>query len=102
MGNSKFYDSLIKHKGRLQRKEENFEARTICTSYTHDRPINFFLAAGFEIEKEKKREIMEGAYEGITFYGYFDEVPYIEACLVCQLSEIEDAIEKLNDFERTL
>ena len=67
-----------------------------------DKPINFFLASGFTIVDEKRREIMEGAFDNITLLGYFEKDPYLEANLICQLSEVDEAIEKLKEFVRVI
>lgn len=77
-------------------------ARTVCISNVQDKPNNFFLASGFEVTDEKKREVMEGIFETIAIFGYFDKVPYIEAVLICQLADVDESIEKLKDFIRVI
>lgn len=94
--------SHIKHKGRLQKKEGTFQARTICTSVANDRPTGFFQASGFEINEEKKREVIVGATENVTLFGYYDEVPYIEGVIMCQLPDLEEAMEKLKELVKVI
>ena len=38
----------------------------------------------------------------ITLHGYFDKVPYIEGILNCQVSEIDQSIDKLKEFGRVI
>ena len=45
---------------------------------------------------------MEGAFDNITLLGYFEKDPYLEANLICQLSEVDEAIEKLKEFVRVI
>ncbi|OMJ80680.1 hypothetical protein SteCoe_19016 [Stentor coeruleus] len=93
---------IVKHKGRLQKRDGAIQARSICISIAVDRPVSFFLACGYEINEQKKRDVTLGTSDTISLCWYEDQGLYVEASIVCQQSEVDDAIEKLKDLDKDI
>lgn len=49
-----------------------------------------------------KREAIRGEFDGITITGYFGGKFIIEACVSCQLSDLEETISRLKELRNTL
>ena len=62
----------------------------------------FLMCSGFEKTNEIKRDVSVGACDSIILHGYFDKVPYIEGILNCQVSEIDQSIDKLKELGRVI
>ena len=72
-------------------------------STVQSNPIDFFKAIGYEVSvSNKKRDALKGEYDGISITGYFGENFIIEACVSCQLNELEETIMRLKELRNTV